>query len=164
MLFLNKHITTPSGRSLFYPDLIKKGIYFVDDVVANRRLKSPNQIKQEKNLNGIELMHYTSLYACIKRMPNVNTYVQTGPENCILPDTSAGLFGENSKSFYRKLIEKISEHPTSEAKLSDMFDIQQAQFKNIYRVPFLVTIETKMRAFQFKINHLIYYTNQSQKT
>ena len=32
--------------------------------------------------------------------------------------------------------------------------------KNIYKLPFLVTIDSKSRAFQFKINHNIYYTNQ----
>ena len=31
---------------------------------------------------------------------------------------------------------------------------------NIYKLPFLVTIENKMRCFQFKINHNIYYTNE----
>ena len=33
-------------------------------------------MKQEKNLTGIEFMHYTSLYACIKRMPNF-THIYT---------------------------------------------------------------------------------------
>ena len=105
-------------------------------------------------------MQYASVYSCIKRIPSSSIYLENAPEYCILPNTKAQLFSENSKTVYRKLITAVAERPISETKLSTMFPIQLESFKNIYRLPFLVTLETKMRAFQFKINHLIYYTNE----
>ena len=33
-------------------------------------------------------------------------------------------------------------------------------WKSIYRLPYLATIESKLRSFQFKVNHNIYYTNE----
>ena len=160
VLHFNKNIITPAGKSLFHPSLIEKGIVFIYDIVHNKRLKTPNEMKMEKNLNGIELMYYASLYSCIKRMPSFSIYLENSPEYVILPDTRAELFGENSKSVYRKLIAISAERPVSETKLPTMLQIQPDKFKNMYRLPFLVTLETKMRAFQFKINHLIYYTNE----
>ena len=33
-------------------------------------------------------------------------------------------------------------------------------WENIYAIPFLATIESKLRSFQFKINHNIFFTNE----
>ena len=33
-------------------------------------------------------------------------------------------------------------------------------WKNIYRLPYHATIESKLQSFQFKVNHNIYYTNE----
>ena len=132
----------------------------MSDIVYNKRLITPIEIKIDKKLNDIELMHYTSLYSCVKRMPSFLDYLENSLEYSILPNTKAELFSESSKSIYRKLILMSAETPTSETKLPAMLQIQADNFKNMYRLPFLVTIETKMRAFQFKINHLIYYTNE----
>ena len=54
----------------------------------------------------------------------------------------------------------IFETPSSQSKLFELFQINNRQLKKIYKLPLFVTIESKMRAFQFKINHLIYYTNE----
>ena len=132
----------------------------MSDIVRNKILIPPNEMIMQKNLNSIDLMNYASLYSCIKRIPSFSVYLTNSPENVILPNTQAELFGENSKSVYRKLILMSAERPVSETKLLAMFPIQADNFKNMYRIPFLVTLETKMRAFQFKINHLIYYTNE----
>merc|ERR1711862_893224 len=39
-------------------------------------------------------------------------------------------------------------------------DIESEYFEQIYSIPFNATICTKLRAFQFKINHNILYTNE----
>ena len=78
--------------------------------------------------------------------------------NCIHHSTYSQLYGENLKSIYRKLCDKIS--TTSEEKIIEIFALEPNNVRNIYKLPFLVTIETKMRAFQFKISHLIFYTNE----
>ena len=67
---------------------------------------------------------------------------------------------KNSKTIYRKLNNKDIQRPTSERKLEEQYNVDNENWKNIYKLPFLVTIDSKSRAFQFKINHNIYYTNQ----
>ena len=159
-LFFNRNIITPSGGTLFYPDLHAKGLVSIDDIITDKQIFTPTEMKTLKYLNGIEMLHYSSLYTCIKRIPNLSYLLQNAPVNCIIHSTYSQLHGENSKSLYRKLCEKIAMKPSSEEKIIELFSLESEKFRNIYRLPFLVTIETKMRAFQFKINHLIFYTNE----
>lgn len=63
-------------------------------------------------------------------------------------------------SVNEKLIESISSPPTSQAFFEGIYNLETDSWENIYKLPFLVTIENKIRAFQFKINHNIYYTNE----
>ena len=60
----------------------------------------------------------------------------------------------------RKFVDDIKESPTSETKFTEEFDIEARAWENIYRLPFVVTIESKLRSFQFKINHNIFFTNE----
>ena len=159
-LYFNSMITNPKGTSLYYPDLIKKGICYVNDVVSNGQLVPPLTMKRVKHLNGNEFFHYLSLYSCIRSNKTMTTLLVSAPINLILPNPSAKIATENSKSIYNKLVKCIVETPSSESKLVEHYQIDKNKLKKIYQLPFCVTIESKMRAFQFKINHLIYYTNE----
>ena len=64
------------------------------------------------------------------------------------------------KSVYKHKIDLLIEEPTSEEFFEDLLQLELIQWENVYKLPFLVTIESKLRAFQFKINHNIYYTNE----
>ena len=48
----------------------------------------------------------------------------------------------------------------SEQFYANQYDINDTDWEFIYKLPFCVTIESKMRPFQFKINHNIYFTNE----
>ena len=74
--------------------------------------------------------------------------------------TQSKLAQKNSKTIYRSFNRKCIMRPTSEEKLQTEYNISQDKWENIYKLPFLVTIDTKTRAFQFKINHNIYFTNK----
>ena len=65
-----------------------------------------------------------------------------------------------SKSVYKKIIKKITIPPSSENFFKSNFDIANENFEQIYCIPFNATIYTKLRSFQFKINHNILYTNE----
>ena len=159
-LYFNSMITKPQGSSLYYPDLISKGICYVSDVVRDGQLINPLTMKREKNLNGNEFFHYMSLYSCIRASRTVTTQIANAPINFFLPSAYANIATENSKSIYTKLVKYVIETPSSEPRIIENFQIDKSQLKKIYQLPFFVTIESKMRAFQFKINHLIYYTNE----
>ena len=65
-----------------------------------------------------------------------------------------------SKGVYKKIIKEITIPPSSENFFKSNFDIANENFEQIYCIPFNATIYTKLRSFQFKINHNILYTNE----
>ena len=158
-MFLNYHISTPRGDNLFYPNLISKGMLFIKDITHSGAIMPPEQAKNQFCLTGNETFQYISLIKCIQANPTLINCIANAGINCILPDTKASLACENSKTVYRKLITKICEKPTSETKLNTLYGINSDELKDIYKLPFMVTIETKMRSFQFKFSHLIFWSN-----
>ena len=56
---------------------------------------------------------------------------------------------------------RYCERPSSsEQFFTGMFGVDDEVWENIYAIPFLATIESKLRSFQFKINHNIFFTNE----
>ena len=66
-----------------------------------------------------------------------------------------------SRSLYERLISKISTKPTATKKYNEDFNTEafHLDWKRIYSLPFKVTLDTKLREFQYKILHRICYTN-----
>jgi hypothetical protein len=62
-----------------------------------------------------------------------------------------------TKEIYRKIIDKICKRPTSEQKWHDtnLVDITNDDWRNIYQSAFKLTTDTKIQTFQFKITHRI---------
>ena len=118
-------------------------------------------MKTRYNLTGIETFEYISICTSIRNNPLIMTKIQTGGINCIIRDTKDVIACENSKTIYRDLIKKLTTRPTSEGRLHSLYSLNSEQIRNTYKLPFLVTIETKLRSFQFKFNHLIFYTNKT---
>jgi len=133
-LFFNNLIKTPQGKSLFYPRPKDKGIIYLNDISSAGVLESPEQIKMKYQLNGNETFQYISLCKCLQANSDLSD---------ALTLTRAGV---NCK-------------PTSATRLNTIYGISEEVLTNIYKLPFMVTIETKMRSFQFKFHHLIFYTN-----
>jgi len=65
-----------------------------------------------------------------------------------------------SKKIYSAKIKLLSKPPTSESFFQTKLGIQPDEFSEFYNVPFLTTIYTKLRSFQFKINHNILFTKE----
>ena len=65
----------------------------------------------------------------------------------------------NSKAVYRSIIKEMIVSPTSETFFKNNFDFASENFEQIYCIPFNVTIFTKLRSSQFKINHNNLCTN-----
>ena len=66
----------------------------------------------------------------------------------------------SSKKVNQSIRKKVSERPSSETTIEINFGISQDKWQYIYTIPFIATIESKLRAFQFKINHNIFFTNE----
>ena len=65
-----------------------------------------------------------------------------------------------SKTVYKNKIKSIHETPTSETFFAYKLGVQPDEFKYYYSVPFMSTLYTKLRSFQFKICHNILFTNE----
>ena len=65
-----------------------------------------------------------------------------------------------SKDVYKNIIKKITTPPSSEIFFKSDFDIENENFNQKNCIPFNATIYTKLRSFQFKINHNFLYTNE----
>jgi hypothetical protein len=66
----------------------------------------------------------------------------------------------STKSVYKQKIDKIAISPSSETFFKEIFNVTYKEFNIVYGIPFKATVYTKLRSFQFKINHNILYTNE----
>ena len=166
-LYLNQYINRPNNQSLFYPQLISKGILYIKDILTEDllRIRPPDEIMQRYNLTMVEFIQYISVFACITN--EIKQYIATyTPQETQAPGCEVCfrsiLHKIKPRRIYRNLVGKKTERPTSERKLSELLMLNPTndEWKSIYRLPYLATIESKLRSFQFKINHNIYYTNE----
>ena len=164
-LYLNQHITRPNKQAILYPRLIKKGIVRINDIIDEaNKIKTGEIMRIEKQLSPVEFMQYISVLQCIGG--GIKTFLQQRiPSNLIPTNKQERLKKMTSKQLYESVLSKTISRPTSEEKLSQMLSLElnENDWENVYRLPFLATIESKLRSFQFKINHNIYYTNKKLK-
>ena len=66
----------------------------------------------------------------------------------------------SSKSIYLALFKRVQIPPTAQSKFDSLYNISNIlDWKNIYQLPGRVTLDTRTRAFQYKILNRILYTN-----
>ena len=82
------------------------------------------------------------------------TYIRMGNSD------EVALSGVPSKNLYEAFRNKKQVPPTAQTKLKEKFSHFLMDWKEIYSLPFTVTIETKIREFQYKILNNIVFTNQ----
>ena len=66
-------------------------------------------------------------------------------------DVELPLENMTSKKFYRILVKRIFVPPTSQRKFSREMNIKDTDWKDIYILPFVSTMEIRTRIFQYKI-------------
>ena len=156
-LFFNLNFRNPIGQSLTHRRFIENGITQIRDITVDNRLLDFEEIKVNKNLKYIDLLPYIGILSMIPK--DIKQLIRTAPQQSTIEPMPEKLQRKNSKTVYRKLNNKAIQRPTSEQKFIS-YHITEEKWKNIYKLPFLVTIDSKSRAFQFKISHNIYYTNK----
>ena len=149
LLWHNENITTPNGETIYYPRLSKNhNIKYVRDIEKHN--------KSNKNLTAIEQMQLNSIVKCLpKRWKPIFKPI----EEYLLFETQT-MKKLNSKNVYKKMIQPKVTSPTSEVYLAKVLNIPESTISEMYSIPYCATIYTKLRAFQFKINHNILYTNE----
>ena len=66
----------------------------------------------------------------------------------------------SSKLLYTAFKSRKQATPTAQRKFLEQFPQLQIDWSKIYSLPFIVTIETKIREFQYKILNNIVFTNE----
>ena len=66
----------------------------------------------------------------------------------------------SSKQIYQLFIEKKQIPPTAKQKLQDKYSDTAVDWEKVYSLAFNVTLESKLREFQYKILNCIVYTNE----
>ena len=157
-LFFNSNFSYPRGRSLAHKKFSTEGIIKLGDITNNQAFIEFNEIKKDRNLLNSDYLLYRGIISSIPR--HIKDMISLASEHISNETTQSKLAQKNSKTIYRSFNRKCIMRPTSEEKLQTEYNISQDKWENIYKLPFLVTIDTKTRAFQFKINHNIYFTNK----
>ena len=70
-------------------------------------------------------------------------------------------FPTSSKEVYWDLITKIEKPPVSKSKYEQLFPTHDLPWKDIYLLPRSVTLDSKMREFQYKVLSRILYANKA---
>ena len=74
-------------------------------------------------------------------------------------ETEIDLSKVTSKLLYKKFKTKKQTPPSAQSKMKNKYPQLVVEWKKIYSLPFTVTVETKLREFQYKILNDIVYTN-----
>ena len=93
------------------------------------------------------------------------TPVFPSPQKPTLPNSNSirnALIYEkvSSRLLYNAFQKRKQVPPSAQKKMNEKFLELQVSWKEIYSLPFVVTIETKIREFQYKILNNIVFTNE----
>ena len=135
------------------------------DILSNgSKLKSWDAFR-EKNLS---LSHYLLLQGMFSAIPpnwklslkdGENTNNQT--DKTVSDNDVQDVTRMTSISIYSTLVKRIQIPPTAQSKFNSLYNISGTiDWKNIYLLPGRVTLDTRTRAFQYKILNRILYTNK----
>ena len=157
----HSNILKPDGSTLNSFRLSKIGINQVMDLIENhtKKIISINAINL-KSITMLEKIELASVVKCLPKSWKEHTYIENDffSFNCQQKrDIEKKL---KSKAVYKYIVQKIIATPSSENFFKSILNINSEDFEQIYSIPFNTTIYTKLRAFQFKINHNILYTNE----
>jgi len=163
--FLGRGLGTLSqGKSIYQPLFHKCGIIKVGDLISNDRIF----LKSEKVLKA--LLSPSQLFVLmgkVSALPSEWLSIMKG--NAFTPPSSLNescysLSGEvmdilniRSEKVYKEFCSYKSTPPIAQAKWEVKYPSLLGEWAKIYSLPFKVTLDTKLRAFQYRfLNHIVY--------
>jgi mannosylglycoprotein endo-beta-mannosidase len=154
-LWYNANITKPNGQTICYPGLSKLGINYVKDTILNGKVINAQHIN-DKDISWKRKFELMSTIKCIPKMWKDINFSESIPESI----SSRRLSKITTKNISKSINETIQIQPTSEQFFIQELNVSSIEMKEYYGIPFRTTIYTKLRSFQFKVNHNIIFTNE----
>jgi hypothetical protein len=153
-LWNNAYITKQNSQTVCYPELSKLGINYVKDIIVDGKVLNAQHIDEK----DICWERKFELLSTIKSIPKTWKGIHFS-ENIPESISEKRLCKITTKNISKSIKEKITIQPTSEMFFIKKLDISPIEMKEYYGIPFRATIYTKLRSFQFKVNHNIIFTN-----
>ena len=158
LIWCNENIMTPNSKTIKYEKIAKLGINYVKDMIVQGRMLTTQEINN-KDITFIEKMELKSTLECIPKI-----WKDVDFKNLTLEDFSQNkqekISKLTSKNVYKHKIEKIIVPATSIKFFENLLNKSDLEMKQFYSIPFNATLYTKLRSFQYKINHNILFTNE----
>ena len=149
-----------NGKPFFRKKVLKKGYLTVRDLLTHEgKLKSWGTL-QNYNLIGAE---YFVLMRVFDAIPlEWKTLLKDMPNNLLRNNEyHDNTFPTSSKEVYWDLIRKTEKPPVSKSKYEQLFPTHDLPWKDIYLLPRSVTLDSKLREFQYKVLSRILYANNA---
>ena len=153
-------------QSIYNKKIKDAGFVKLSDILSNNsKLKSWEFFRK----NNLSLSDYLLLLGVFSAIPprwklllkNEGTCNIDPTDKTASKDTFQDISTMNSKSIYSAMIKLIQIPPTVQFKFNSLYNIPDIlDWKNIYQLPGRVTLDTRTRAFQYKILNRILYTNR----
>ena len=167
IIWNNKNITVQK-LSVFEKHCFSEGIVTVGDLLSDGGvfLKDANVLNANLSpLERFKLMSIVDALPCEwKRI--IRQSAQYPPSHIgdafylKMEDSEVALSKVSSKLLYVAFKSRKQVPPTAQKKFQEKFPQLQTDWREIYSLPFTVTIETKIREFQYKMLNNIVFTNE----
>ena len=152
-------------QSIYNKRIKEAGFLKLGDILSNgSKLKSWDAFR-EKNLSLSDYLLLQGIFSAIP--PNWKLSLKDGEntnnqtDKTVSDDDVQDVTRMTSKSIYSTLVKRIQIPPTAQSKFNSLYNISGTiDWKNIYLLPGRVTLDTRTRAFQYKILNRILYTNK----
>ena len=149
---------TSNCQALFNKCFIYKGVLRIQDIIDDSG--SPlgwSSAQQKYSLNNVQMLGWLGLIRCIRRTwRNKRTSLQN--ESC--EHIRKKSLGITSKKAYQKFLKPLLRPPTPWKSLEKAFDLNIVYWSKIYLLPRVITIESSLRSFQYKILNNTLYLNE----
>ena len=149
-------------QSIFYKKIKEAGFVHLGDILSNDGKLKNWDVFEEKSLS---LSDYFLLLGVLSAIPPEWKLLKNGDDVNQTDKTVSDLDVKditcmNSKSIYLALVKRVQISPTAQSKFHSLYNSSSIlDWKNIYQLPGRVTLDTRTRAFQYKILNRILYTN-----
>ena len=148
------------NKSVFYRDWFKNGILIVDNLIKkDNTLYSFQEFRQSYNIQT-NFLQYQGIATNIRRYISQHDLSNVIIQRPFIP-IYLNIFlksKKGAKDFYN-ILRKNETYATGRAKWEESFDFNNDKWIQIYKTPFLITDNTKLQWFQYRVNQHILTTN-----
>ena len=156
------------GKTIFWSNFSENNINFVGQLFQNGKLKSWSVLKVENGLHEKQKFKWTQLVYAIPSKWKTSLLQDNGNSNNfvlfnhhLIKNTQiCSLEKLNSKEMYNIQILHKNCEPTGQIYYKDLLNGSSLEWKEIYLLPRLTTIDNKLRVFQYKILHHVLFLNK----